>query len=168
MQEGVHGQDTSGGANGAELRRQQRERDRQYQYRYQRQLRKNASPELKARMRIHNAKQRPKTLLGEQRDKAAFKHYCDICKVNSRNAADQRKHLSGDTHEAIVQMGGADHDGWFSCPTCPGKRFQTSRAFGRHIKSKAHVGSWLLSFIRSFYSSANTHSDLTSTGCGLV
>lgn len=169
MQEGIHSQDTSSSATRAEVKRQQRERDRQYDYRYQRQLRKNASPEFKARIRIHNAKQTPKTLLSKQADKAAFKHYCDTCKVNSRNATEQQKHLSGDTHVAIVQIGGADHDGWFSCPTCPGKHFETSRAFGRHIKSKAHLGhSGLLSFIRlSIYVLTPTQI-WTSTGCGLV
>jgi hypothetical protein len=74
MQEGVHGEDTSDMASGAELRRMQRERDRLYQYHYQRQLRKNTTPEFKERTRIHNLKQKPGTKLREQTDKAAFKH----------------------------------------------------------------------------------------------
>jgi hypothetical protein len=88
MQEGVHGEDTSDKASGAELRRMQRERDRHYQHHYQRQLRKNATPEFKERTRIHNFKQKPSTKLREQTDKAAFKHYCGTCKVSSRNAVD--------------------------------------------------------------------------------
>ena len=111
-----------------------KEKNRLYQIQYQRDLRANPTESYKARIKVHNEKQKPGT---QVRQKAAVENQlyrCDVCDVSCRDHASLVRHNASPRHQRRSLRG----DGAYECAPCGFSNKYLSN-YNVHLKTKTHI-----------------------------
>jgi hypothetical protein len=115
-----------------EIARRTKEKNAKYQYDYGKAQRANPTEEYKQGQKARNERHKPKLEKNQQAAVENKTHYCSLCDVACRNAADLRRHNDSPRHLRKVEY----PDG-FICTHCD-MEFDYYSDLQQHFKSKSH------------------------------